>query len=104
MHRFLSIKLFNFPQFLEKEFLQKMALFQKNMFLKLPWKYLSKILWKFIFPLKNHFKNCPQLALVAQTWADQCKVGHDTARQVKRFSVGQNVFIQMVSTGQGKMD
>ena len=32
-----------------------------------------------------------ELEQVAQRWADQCNYGHDEARQVERFSVGQNI-------------
>ncbi|KAK8735389.1 hypothetical protein OTU49_005363, partial [Cherax quadricarinatus] len=32
-----------------------------------------------------------ELATVAQRWADQCMPGHDRARNVARFPVGQNV-------------
>ncbi|XP_050732712.1 venom allergen 5-like [Eriocheir sinensis] len=32
-----------------------------------------------------------ELAVVAQRWADQCMPGHDRARDVVRFRVGQNV-------------
>ena len=34
-----------------------------------------------------------QLESIAQRWADQCNFGHDTVRNVKRFQVGQNVFV-----------
>ncbi|XP_043247212.1 uncharacterized protein LOC122394402 [Amphibalanus amphitrite] len=32
----------------------------------------------------------PELAAIAQRWADQCKEDHDQCRDVKRFQVGQN--------------
>ncbi|XP_033219896.1 venom allergen 5-like [Belonocnema kinseyi] len=32
-----------------------------------------------------------ELALIAQTWANQCTFAHDECRAVRRFSVGQNV-------------
>jgi len=32
-----------------------------------------------------------ELARIAQRWADQCMPGHDHARNVDRFAVGQNV-------------
>ncbi|XP_043468656.1 venom allergen 5-like [Leptopilina heterotoma] len=32
-----------------------------------------------------------EIANVAQRWANQCKFGHDTCRNVRRFGVGQNV-------------
>ena len=35
----------------------------------------------------------PELANVAQRWADQCQFGHDQVRDVSRFKVGQNVYI-----------
>ncbi len=34
-----------------------------------------------------------ELAAVAQRWADQCRFAHDQARDVRRFSVGQNIFL-----------
>ncbi|CAB4068076.1 CRISP [Lepeophtheirus salmonis] len=34
-----------------------------------------------------------ELANVAQRWADQCRFGHDSNRDVDRFRVGQNVHI-----------
>ncbi|XP_049813929.1 venom allergen 5-like [Schistocerca nitens] len=39
-----------------------------------------------------------ELAHVAQRWAEQCRFGHDSCRDVARFSVGQNVF-QSSTTG-----
>ena len=33
-----------------------------------------------------------ELEKVAQRWADQCDFGHDSSRDVSRFSVGQNVY------------
>lgn len=41
----------------------------------------------------------PELATIAQFWADQCHFGHDECRNVQRFYVGQNVFMSM---GSGK--
>lgn len=32
-----------------------------------------------------------ELATIAQRWANQCRFGHDTCRNVRRFQVGQNV-------------
>jgi len=40
----------------------------------------------------------PELAKVAQRWADQCIPKHDQRRQVDRFQVGQNVY-EFVTTG-----
>ncbi|UYV77354.1 crispld1 [Cordylochernes scorpioides] len=34
-----------------------------------------------------------ELAAIAQRWADQCRDGHDSKRDVSRFSVGQNVAV-----------
>jgi len=42
-----------------------------------------------------------ELAAIAQRWADQCAFGHDQNRDVSRFKVGQNVFIEGES-GRGK--
>jgi len=36
----------------------------------------------------------PELARIAQRWADQCQFGHDIERGVSRFTVGQNVHEQ----------
>ncbi|XP_076630607.1 venom allergen 3-like [Colletes latitarsis] len=38
-----------------------------------------------------------ELAEIAQRWANQCKFGHDSCRNVARFSVGQNVGITMTT-------
>ncbi|XP_043247864.1 venom allergen 3-like isoform X2 [Colletes gigas] len=38
-----------------------------------------------------------ELAEIAQRWANQCEFGHDTCRDVARFSVGQNVGITMTT-------
>ncbi|XP_043468743.1 venom allergen 3-like [Leptopilina heterotoma] len=32
-----------------------------------------------------------ELATIAQRWANQCRFGHDTCRNVRRFQVGQNI-------------
>ncbi|XP_046998606.1 venom allergen 5-like [Schistocerca americana] len=34
-----------------------------------------------------------ELARIAQRWADQCTFGHDSCRDVERFTVGQNVYL-----------
>ncbi|XP_077278789.1 venom allergen 3-like [Temnothorax americanus] len=32
-----------------------------------------------------------ELEIIAQRWANQCSRGHDSCRNVERFSVGQNI-------------
>jgi len=39
----------------------------------------------------------PELARMAQAWANQCLFQHDTCRDVDRFRVGQNLAISMSS-------
>jgi hypothetical protein len=39
------------------------------------------------------FNSIFQLESIAQRWADQCNFGLDTVRNVKRFQVGQSVFV-----------
>ncbi|KAJ1526856.1 hypothetical protein ONE63_008414 [Megalurothrips usitatus] len=35
-----------------------------------------------------------ELAAIAQRWADQCQFKHDTCRNVDRFRVGQNIYLE----------
>ncbi|KAE8745996.1 hypothetical protein FOCC_FOCC007254 [Frankliniella occidentalis] len=38
-----------------------------------------------------------ELAAIAQRWADQCQFKHDTCRNVERFPVGQNIYLERMT-------
>ncbi|KAK3930546.1 Sodium/potassium-transporting ATPase subunit alpha, partial [Frankliniella fusca] len=38
-----------------------------------------------------------ELAAIAQRWADQCQFRHDSCRNVERFAVGQNIYLERMT-------